>query len=375
MQPNPPGFPETQKAPTEGLAPLPLDAPPAMEMTFAFGVSRAFENGWLALKRAPIPMMIAGFLMAVLDGSNGGFNGSGGGNDYNTNSDSDTYSSLVDSVGVPLEAAFTDVFGDVLHPVAVWAQMGGPELTFILGAMLVMLLCVGTIVIAMTVARAFVRPGVIRLHSHILQTAETDSVAVIFSGSDRFLHMLGWEFMVMLIDLVVVVIACIPGVLLIVIGWSMDIVVLNILGTVLMALMFLVALLYVNLGLAFGAHLITLEDRSPIDALKRSWMLARGHRFWLFLFLLCGFILKFLAALLGILMCCVGLIATIPAAQAIADFAFTESFLLFTRGEDVSGYWQFWRMSDGQPPTPAGAPGGGDPMDAQLDAELRRHDN
>lgn len=351
MHPEQPGFPSTQNAdevPTEGLAPLALDAPPAMEITFAFGVARAFENGWLALKRAPIPMMIAGFLMAVLDGSNGGFNGSGG-NDFNSNSNSDydTYSSMVESLGVPLEAAFTDVFGDVLRPVAVWAQMGGPELTFILGILVVTMICVGAIVIAMTVARAFVRPGVIRLHSHVLQTAETDSIAVVFSGSDRFLHMLGWEFMVMLIDLVVLVLAAIPGGIVLGIGIGMDIVPLSIVGSLLIALFFIAALLYVNLGLAFGPHLITLEERSPVDALKRSWMLARGNRFWLFLFLLCGAVIKFLAALVGLLMCCVGLLVTVPAAQAIIDFAFTESFLMFTRGEEVSGYWQFWRLKEG----------------------------
>lgn len=350
MNPDPPGFPQTQNAhaPTEGLAPLPVDAPPAMDMSFAFGIARGFENGWLALKRAPIPMMIAGFLMALLDGSNGGLNGNGGGGGYDPgyDNDYDTYSSLLESVGSPLKAAFTDVLGDVLHPVAVWAQIGSTELTFILGVLFVTLICVGAIIVAIAVARAFVRPGVIRLHSHILQTAETDSIGILFSGADRFLHMLAWEFMLLAIMLAVGVVAAIPGAILMTVGFTTDIFPLKLVGGLLLLLLSLGAWIYVVLGLAFGAHLITLEERSPMEALKRSWMLARGNRLWTFLFLFCGGVLKFVAIVVGALMCCVGLLATVPAAQSIMDFAFTESFLLLTRGEAVSGYWQLWRMKD-----------------------------
>ena len=53
------------------------------------------------------------------------------------------------------------------------------------------------------------------------------------------------------------------------------------------------------------------------------------------------------AVIVGFLLCCVGLLATLPAARAVTDFALTESYLLLTRGPEITGYWKLWELKAG----------------------------
>lgn len=70
-----------------------------------------------------------------------------------------------------------------------------------------------------------------------------------------------------------------------------------------------VPLTYVGLGLVFMQYeLVHDEACGPIEAIRRSWELVRGYRLWTFLIGLLG-LLIFLA---GMILCCVGMVATYP---------------------------------------------------------------
>jgi hypothetical protein len=342
-------FDGTPRPPTEPapLAEPALYDPPALEAAEAFSIGRALGNGWFALKRAPVPMFIAGLIMSVLDsGSGGGNGGGGGGGDRDRPRDyggyDDPYSDLVRSIGRPVRLAVNDTFGDVFGDAGDYLQVD-PNAAALAAVGIGAILCVLILSLLFLVARAFVRPGVIRLHSHILQTAEPMAVGVIFSGSDRFVHMLLLELLNGLVLFAVVLVAMIPAGAAIGISLAIEQPALMFVALGLVVLLLLPAVIYVGLGISLGAHAVTLEKRGPVDALKRSWHLASGNRWTLLAFFFCNGLVGLLAAVAGVLMCCVGLIVTVPGARAITDFATTESFLLLTRGHAVSDYWKLWQ--------------------------------
>lgn len=75
---------------------------------------------------------------------------------------------------------------------------------------------------------------------------------------------------------------------------------------------------------------------------------ASGNRVPLFLFYLVVALVQLGAAIVGLILCCVGMLVTIPASRAVTDFGTTESFLLLTRGRAVTDYWEFWEIKVSQ---------------------------
>ena len=101
---------------------------------------------------------------------------------------------------------------------------------------------------------------------------------------------------------------------------------------ILAALCYLPFVLYVGLGLSLAQHAVALEDWDPISALERSWRLVDGHRTRLFVY----WVALTLSALLGLLLCCVGLLLT----GALAEVAAVESYLrLTTPVDEQEGWW------------------------------------
>ena len=101
------------------------------------------------------------------------------------------------------------------------------------------------------------------------------------------------------------------------------------------------SLIYVQLGMSLGSHVIVLEGEGPVGALERSWGLISGNRLWLILYGFVMFLLMMGAVVGGLVALCVGLIVLVPIARAITDFGYTESFLLLTRPpEEIEG----WRI-------------------------------
>lgn len=330
-------------------APIPepaLDDPPAMDASEAFSAGRAIGNGWYALKRAPIPMFLAGLIMFVLDQGLGGGNSGGGRNrrddDYGSR-DYDYFTELADSVGHPFRLGVSDLFGDVFEPIGRWAQVD-PDVAALAALSLGAMLCALVLIVLFTIAKAFMRPGVIRLHSHILQTAENMSLGVMFSGSDRFVHMLLWELLVFAIVWGILTVAFIPVGAGFAVGIAAETPALIFVGLAIAFLLLVTVGIYVMLGISLGAHAVTLERRGPIDALKRSWHLVRGNRWNLFVFFFIQGLFTLAAAIVGVLACCVGALVTMPGARAITDFGLTESFLMYTRGRGVTDYWKLWEQ-------------------------------
>jgi uncharacterized membrane protein len=96
---------------------------------------------------------------------------------------------------------------------------------------------------------------------------------------------------------------------------------------VVLFLLVLFVSIYVGMGLVLSEAALLYEDREPVDAVKRSWAMAKGNRLRLFAFVL----VNALFTIAGFFLCCVGVIAT----GTIARFAILEAFLQLseTQGE------------------------------------------
>jgi len=87
-------------------------------------------------------------------------------------------------------------------------------------------------------------------------------------------------------------------------------------------------IIYSVIGVLFAESAVIFEDLRPSEAIKRSWNLASGRR-WRFVWF---FLVNGIFAMLGFLMCCVGVLAT----SAVTRLATAEGYLQLT-GVDGSG--------------------------------------
>jgi hypothetical protein len=91
------------------------------------------------------------------------------------------------------------------------------------------------------------------------------------------------------------------------------------LGVVLSWLVYFPFYLFVGLGLTLAVQAVAIEGLQPTEALRRSWSLVRGNR----LRLLVYWIALFVFTLIGLCLCCVGMLGT----GALAQIAANESYL------------------------------------------------
>jgi len=84
-------------------------------------------------------------------------------------------------------------------------------------------------------------------------------------------------------------------------------------------------LIYLTSGLAFVEEFVVFGGASPMEALSQAWNLASGNRLQISLYGLVTGIFAFL----GILLCCVGVLAT----SAVATLAWGEAYLQLSGGE------------------------------------------
>jgi hypothetical protein len=85
---------------------------------------------------------------------------------------------------------------------------------------------------------------------------------------------------------------------------------------------------YVALGLSFmQAELAYDDDVGPLEAIRRSWVIVRGHRLWAFV----GGLVYAFAMFVGLLACCVGLLATMP----FAHLVFAGLYLALRNGAEA----------------------------------------
>jgi hypothetical protein len=199
-----------------------------------------------------------------------------------------------------------------------------------LGIAAVALSCVCGLQLMFWLAASFLKPGYFQLHRELLIEG-ISSPGKLFGGGSQFKAMAMWTLLKGVIGLGVAVVALAPGGGLMAVGVSQNNDALMGVGGLLMLIIAGPALIYVGLGLMLGEHAVALEDMGPMDALERSWELARGNRMSLFFF-------SFLTGLfniVGVMLCCVGVIGT----KAMIDFGTTEAYMLATNSD-----WDDWRF-------------------------------
>jgi hypothetical protein len=111
-------------------------------------------------------------------------------------------------------------------------------------------------------------------------------------------------------------------------------------GTIVLGLGWLCLLIYVGLGISLAPTAAALDQVGPGEAFGRSWRAARGRRMALFVFWL-G---TYLCALSGLLLLCVGYLATI----ALVELMPAEAYLALTRSEERVGWWVMTGVRPGE---------------------------
>lgn len=308
----------------------------------AFNLNRAITNAIFALRVAALPLWLGGLLMSISDGCGG---------------------------GLPLHLPS---WPKGQQRAAAWLTspptLGsgwldeldrGRSLGWLLGLMIAFVLAGLLIGIALLALNCWVQTGFIRLHLNVLQHASAE-VAPLFSGKDRFWSMLGFKLLGGFSTTAAAIVAAWPGALVAYIGYASHREALMIAGFGAMLSLGLPALVYVGLGTYVGELAVALEAASPVHALRRAFSLARGNRWPLLLFSFgCG-VLQ-VASVGGLLLCCVGALASVPLARALCSFAKTESFLLLTRGREQTGGWQLWQRTAAQAGVTGPVQGWGEP--------------
>lgn len=326
----------------------------------AFHLRRAVDNGWAAFKAAPAPLIVGAILMQCSEGGGGGPGnwGSALQNQQSESSGQGGSSSLapqlLDASRDLWRQARVDV-GDVVDDLS--ASFGGQEpgviAVIVLAAILLGLLCAGVLL----AFRCWIEPGWYRLQREVLSSG-SGQFGTLFGAWDAFLPLLGWKVLAGLISVGTFLLAAIPGGALLAWGLLQDLLPVTIAGVVLLVILVIPALWYVGLGLWFGPRLVALECARAIEALERSWELARDHRWQLFGFNLVLVLLQ----VSGICLFCVGILMTRPVAETGA----TGAFLLYVRPrEETDGFWCRRTRPDpseaalppAPPPVPEGAPG------------------
>jgi hypothetical protein len=326
----------------------------------SFQLRRAVDHGWAAFKAAPGPLLVGAILMQCSEGGGGGTGnwGSALQNQRSEGSGQGGSSSLAPRL---LEASrdlahrtradVGDFVGDLSESLG--NQEAGVIAVIVVAAVLLGLLCIGVLL----AFRCWIEPGWYRLQREVLSSG-SGRFGTLFGAWDAFLSLLGWKVLAGLISVGTFLLAAIPGGALLAWGLLKEILPVTISGGLLLAILVIPALWYVGLGLWFGPRLVALERARAIEALERSWELARGHRWQLFWFNLVLVLLQ----VSGICLFCVGILVTRPVAETGA----TGAFLLYVRPrEETDAYWCRRTRPDrdepflppAPPPVPEGVPG------------------
>lgn len=262
-----------------------------MEFNQAYDPFRALQTSWQALKKAPLPLIIGGVIL-VITGDGGG----GGGN-----------------FGSSFHGQH-DIDWDVLAPMLV--------------GVVGIFCCLG---IVFFVISSWVRIGFANTVEEVLRTGEGD-VGRVFDGKGR----LGPMILSRLLAGLIVVASILPYGLVVLAAAlategfdrNEEVAAVILIGGL---IVYLPVILYVGLGVALADQAVALEGLQPVDSVRRSWSLVRGHR-WM---LLWYSIVTAIFAAIGLCACCIGIFLT----GTMTEIAKSESFLALTRGQERDGWW------------------------------------
>ena len=306
-----------------------------MQFSEAYDYSRAISHGFEAFKRAWLPMFIGGALLTVLDGGcQGSGNSSGSGSD---SQDWQELQRLFESSASEAATLAPQVADGFSMPQLAASMPGFEELgiALILGVVAIAIV----LLVLVFVFRSFVFVGFVKVHQEILLTGSS-SVGTLFSGLDRTIHLMGYSILSSMIMAGVLAITAIPAGVLGALAYQQSSAGLGVGAAIAFLVITLPALVYVQLGMSLGSHVVVLEEASPASALERSWELVSDNRLWLMLYAFVMFLAMFGAMVGGVMALCVGVLVFVPIARSIIDFGYTESFLLLTRPSDEVSEWR-----------------------------------
>ena len=135
--------------------------------------------------------------------------------------------------------------------------------------------------------------------------------------------------------------ACMPGIGLIWFGSSSLSPVWTLLGVVMVVLIGAPVWVYVSMGVYLGDRLVVFEGLKAVDALEKSWGLARGNRTSLLIFRTVLWGAKVLSVVFGLLLCGVGVLVTWPLGRAITEAALSEAVLVQRIKNPFPASWKF----------------------------------
>ena len=276
-----------------------------MEFNEAYDPIRALKSSWQLLKQAPLPLIVGGVVLVITGGGGGG-----GGN-------------------------FGNPSGGQRGEDLDW-QVVAPILIGVVG----LVCCLG---IVFFVISSWVRIGFANTVEEVMRTGQGD-VGRVFDGKGRLWSMI----LARLLAGVIQVAVMLPYGLVVLLaalataGFEQN----EEIGVAVLVsgfVLYLPVIIYVGLGVALADQAVALEGKEPVEAVRRSWELVRGHR-WM---LLWYSIATGIFAMLGICACCVGVFLT----GTMTEIARSESYLGLIRGAERRGWW----IETGS------APGGADP--------------
>lgn len=323
-----------------------------MEFSGAFDVGRAVRHGFAGLKLAWLPLWVGAFLMGLTEGGGGGgnigdigrlFDKGNDGGDYDWNGSGSDWNYQLGDLGDHLGQRVMELKAGPVGEALLGQSWQEPA---VIGMVLAGLVCVTIIFVALFSLRCWVHPGYIRLHKQVIETGAGD-FGTLFSGADMFMKMVTWKLLSGAISFGAILVAALPGAALAIAGGVGDQNMLLFGGAALAALLVFPVAVYVNLGLYVGNHVVVLEGLGAMEALDRTWTLTNGNRLTLFIFAVVVALVTFGALLGGLLMCCIGVLFTVPAARAMMDLGLTESFLLATRDNSETAQWRLPELASG----------------------------
>lgn len=196
--------------------------------------------------------------------------------------------------------------------------------------------CALVVMLLLFVATSALTPGYLRMHQ---QAAGDGPVAIesLFSPGAHFVPVLATKFLrglIMSLFLVLLVVLAAAGIAAAIALDAHATVGLIALGVA--AVLSTAVGLYLALGLTFATQAVVFENLAPMQALKRSWQLARGIRFQLLWYFVLAFLVALAGVILGVLALCVGLLFTVPIARMVNDCTKTLLFLQRTSAAEPS---------------------------------------